>query len=462
MTDVIAEEQGLVAGFGPWLDDHRIVVYDTDQEGKLARHARVLDLDEPGQVSRLPELGELGVRFRAYFVTSPSHKWLAALVEAENQAGALLLTRVRPTGLDPWTKVLTFEPGTGPAMLNFSGDEGYLVVEAYSFASGLLSNRVYPVRLSEPPVGLSPYDVPVEEYLDYVMLAPTGARFFVHTTRKIDAAHGSNPITVIDAETAAKLEVTPKYYSSSSPGFTPGGMGILGYAYSYFEDHGMEWFGVPADFSSSVATPLVSGAGYETLGGEWSKGGAWFGLCGNTSSDFTKRTGPIDLERFDFAPVYQGATHLAHLSEYANVDSWSFSPDASALVYRVAVTSSVYAAASPLTQGHYATELGTYWVSTAGGKPTLLALAWTGYDTLHWLPDNQGLLRSGPEGTVDVVADAHWANGVGANYANPGATQELHWLRLNGFEGIVTNLSAYLGRGQFLSSMYDPEIPDRW
>jgi hypothetical protein len=151
------------------------------------------------------------------------------------------------------------------------------------------------------------------------------------------------------------------------------------------------------------------------------------------------------------------------LSEYANVDNWSFAPNASALVYRVAVTSGVFGSSDPLTQGHFTSELGTYWVPLEkGATPVPLDFVWTDFDSLTWLPDSQGLLRFGAVGTTNVVTDAQYANGTSVQYANNGFAMELDWLRLDGGKGVALNLTPYLGSKHFLSSTSEPIIPSNW
>jgi hypothetical protein len=297
-----------------------------------------------------------------------------------------------------------------------------MVLEKFDLASGRLVNDLVGVRLSEPPVGLTGFSVQSGDWLNYVMLAPTGPRFFVHTTRIIENQRGTNPIIVVDAETGVHGEVTAKYFSSASPGFTLAGLGMVTYGYSdETGTHGVEWLAAADPPTQASPVSLVGTTGMPVRGGILTPDGtAWFGISGMNSGEFATWTGPIDLERFDFAPGYIGPTHLARLSEYANVDNWLFAPDASALVYRVVVTSSQFAAADPLTKGHYTSELGTYWASTASGAPTRLGVAWSAYDGLTWLPDAQGLLRVGPKNSISVVTDATLSTGQGVDYANQG------------------------------------------
>jgi hypothetical protein len=224
----------------------------------------------------------------------------------------------------------------------------------------------------------------------------------------------------------------------------------------------MEWFGVSPDMIASAAKPLINGSGLAARGGEWSSDGAWYAISGSIGGDFTNWTGPIDLERYDFDPGYAGPTHLSRLSEYANVDNWRFAPDRNRLVYRVAVTSSLFASSNPLTQGHFTSELGTYSVAlTTLAVPVQLDLTWTDFDTLTWLPDSQGLLRYGPVGTTPVVTDAQYGHGTSVRYASDSA-KELDWLRLDGGPGSALNLTPYLGSEHILSREFDPILPDSW
>lgn len=462
--EVPLADDGLFTRFGPWLDDHRIVTYETDAGGfgPLARNCRIIDLDAPQNAWSFPALGALGSSYMTYLDVSPSRGWLVQLVLNDTGDWSLLLARILNSGISAWTKVVDFGADGGPARLNFSGDEGYLVVETYSKSASTLNDRLYPIRLSDPPVALTPYDAtPGDRHL-YALLAPTGSRFFEYSYRMLADGNGTNPITVVDAESGAKVEVTPAHYSATSPGFTQDGLGILGYGYSYYEDHGMEWFGVTSEFVAAAAKPLVNGAGLGTRGGSWSPEGAWYAISGSNEGDFTTWTGPIDLERFDFNPGYAGPTHLARLSEYANVDNWHFAPDASSLVYRVAVTSDVLESTDPLTQGHYASELGTYWVALeVGSTPVALDFVWTDFDALTWLPDSQGLLRFGPVGTTKVVTDAQYGDGTSVKYASD-SDKELDWLRLDGGKATALNLTPYLGSEHLLSREQDPILPDSW
>jgi hypothetical protein len=461
--DVTATNRGLIPRFGPWLDDHQIVLYETDTGGYRAENCRIIDLDSPEFWWDFPELDPPGTRYQSFIEVSPRHQWLVQLTTNDTHESSLVVAPILSSGLGAFTRVVELGANEGPARVSFSADESYLVVESYDKDLGLLHNRVYPVRLGEPPVALSPYDLPTNDRLNYVKLAPTGSRFFVHSRRTLANGNGSTPITVIDAETGSSVQVTPEQYSSSSPGFTQGGFGVLSDGYFYgTTTYGMEWFGVPADFSPSASIPLVSSKGFRTCSGGWSSADAWYGLCTSNASN-SPDAGPVDLERFDFGPGYLGPTYLTRLSEYTNVDNWRFASDTKALVYRVAVTSDVYDSSDPLTRGHYTHELGAYWVPVeAGAKPVRLNLVWTAYDSINWLPDNRGLLRRGPEAKTNVVTDAQYGDGTGVQYVSEGAAQELDWLRFDGGAGVVTKLAPYLGNAHVLSDLDEPEVPDRW
>lgn len=455
---------GRLSHFGPWLDDHRVIVIEGSGSFENGQNCRIVDLDLPEASIPLGDFGTSTSSCPGQFGVSPKRHWLHGTLRDSQGTLSLWMAEVSPVGLGSWTRVLEFPEEQGPARFNFSGDEGYLVLEKVNIPTSGLLPEVAIVRLSDPPVELPPFALPPGDRLNYVKLATSGSRFFLHGLRILDENRGTNPITVVDAESGEQQLVTPKYFASSSPGLVGNGMSLLTYPYSdETGDYGMQWVDVTQLTSSASLQPLVSSKGLSIRGGHWTaEGDAWFGICGSVSRDSSNSIGPIDLERFDFDLGYPKATHRMRLSEDANVDKTLFSPDASALVFRVVVTSELYDTSAPITQGHYTSELGTYVASTAGGTPTRLRMIWTAFDHLTWLPDMRGLLRLGPKGAAAIVADAHDESGNSAELYVDAESMDLHWLRFDGGEGTITELNGYFGSEYRPNALQNLDLPSRW
>jgi hypothetical protein len=450
--------------WGPWLDEHRIVAYEaTDYRDFSAENCRVIDLERPNETPAPFDFGFSGAKCIGYFEVSPQGKWLLAFVQL-TEGRAILAAPIETTGLGVWTKIAVLTREEAPATVTFSGDEQYVAIMEVLLGTGGLANHISVAKLIHPPVALKSITLPNDYRPNYVMMAPTGSQLFVHTTRIIENNRGTNPIWVFDLESESSGEVTSYYFSSSSLGFTANGSGLLTYGYNNeFGSHGIEWIeiGNPPVVATPIALKGENGAWVR--GGELTRGGKYYyGISGSMDSDFPSWRGPIDLLRFDFSPQPSKGTQLLRMSEYSNVDNWVFSPDWSALVFRVAVTSSTYESADPVTQGHYVSEFGTYWASTNGSGPTRLGLSWSAYDQFSWLPDSSGLLRISPENEPLVVTDAYSNSGRGLSYVNENDKYTLHWLRLDGGQGIITNLSAYLRSGYQIRDTSSVQLPGSW
>jgi hypothetical protein len=463
-TNLKKSQSGQTNQFGPWLDDHRIIVYEsTDYRNFYAENCRIVDLDNPNDEQAPFDFGIPGAKCIGHFEVSPRGRWLLAYVELI-EARALLIASIETTGLGVWTKIADLTREEAPATVTYSGDEQHVAIMEVQLGTGSLANHISVAKLSHPPIALENITLPGDCRPNYVMMAPTGSRMFVHTTRLIENNRGTNPIWVFDLESESSGEVTSYYFSSSSLGFTADGGGLLTYGYNNeFGSHGIEW--IEVGNPPVVATPIALEGknGVFVRGGQLNRDGKhYYGISGSIDSDFPAWHGPIDLLRFDFTPQPSTGTHLLRMSEYSNVDNWLFSPDLSALVFRVAVTSSTYESADPVTQGHYVSEFGTYWAKTSGSGPTRLGLTWSAYDQYNWLPDSSGLLRISPEGEPSVVTDAYSSDGRGLSYVNENDRYTLQWLRLEGGQGVVTDLSAFLQSGYRIRDTSSVNLPRSW
>jgi hypothetical protein len=464
ITALKKSESGQTNQFGPWLDEHRIIVYEsTDYRNFSAENCRVVDMERPNELEAPFDFGIPEAKCIGYFEVSPQGQWLLAFVQL-TEGRAILAAPIEPSGLGVWTKIADLTREEAPATVTFSGDEQYIAVMNVQLGTGSLANHISVAKLSHPPIALKNITLPNDYRPNYVMMAPAGSRMFVHTTRIIENGRGTNPIIVFDLESQTSGEVTSQYFPSSSRGFTANGRGLLTSGYdNEFGSHGVEWLeiGNPPVVTTPIVLAGVDGA--PVRGGELTLDGqSYYGISGSIGPDFPSWRGPIDLLRFDFSPLPSTGTKLLRLSEYSNVDNWLFSPNLSALVFRVAVTSSTYESADPVTQGHYVSEYGTYWASTSGSGPTRLGLAWSAYDQFKWLPDGTGLLRISPAGEPLVVTDAYSNDGRGLSYVNENDRYALQWLRLDGGQGVVTDLSTYLGSRYQIRDISSAKLPRSW
>ena len=455
---------GVTNRFGPWLDEHRIIVlqapsgaYDTD-----AKSCLLMDLDHPTQAEHLDALMS-DATCGGYFAVSPQGKWLAALARYTNGSQALLVAPIEPNGLGAFYRVADVPAGQTPAKVCFSPHEDYLALENVDLANGLLALDIPIGALGDLPAQVSTFHITAANHLNFVMWAPTGPRFFVHTSRVDASNQGSTPIFVADAETGAAQEVTARYFFASSRGFTSEGKGIITDAYDDgVSSHGMEWIRIPDLASPPQAASrmaLMSNGTPVAKGFMRDDGSAFFGITGPAFDLSPNSPGPFDLNRFDFSPELGLPQLTVRLSEDAEVRRWLPSPKTDSLVYRVAVTSSVYSSADLLTQSHFTSEAGTYLLSLNAGKPIELAMQWNSYQTLIWLPDASGLLRLGPANATSVEMDSTVDDGQ-LTLGDPSLPASIFWLRLDGSAGALTDLTPYLGKGIYPSSLmaYVPEI----
>jgi len=98
--------------------------------------------------------------------------------------------------------------------------------------------------------------------------------------------------------------------------------------------------------------------------------------------------------------------------------------------------------------------------SVDGGKPIELAMEWNSYQMLIWLPDASGLLRLGPANAPSVEMDSTVDDGQ-LSLVDPSLPVSIFWLRLDGAAGVLTELTPYLGKGIYPSSLV-AELPELW
>ena len=154
-----------------------------------------------------------------------------------------------------------------------------------------------------------------------------------------------------------------------------------------------------------------------------------------------------------------GVTEASSVEAFAEVRRWLPSPTQNALVFRVAVTSSVYPSADPITKSHFTSEAGTYLLPLESSTPFKLAMGWNAFQMLQWLPDASGLLQLGPANSPSVELDWTMDDGQLALVEST-LPPSIFWLKLDGCKGTLTDLTAYLGEGKHLTSLtaYVPEI----
>ncbi len=452
----------LVNRFGPWLDEHRVVVMQVppSEFNTAAEHCLIVDIDAPSSpVSINFDFG--AARCGGYFAVSPSQKWLAALVRFDDTSQALLVGSVGPDAIGPFTRVADVPAGQTVAKIIFSPNDDYLALSNVVI-DGALSLDLPVVALTNPPVAKPTFHVTTSQYLNFVQWAPTGSHFLVHTTRIDASMRGSNPIFVADAETGAFQEFTARYFNGSTPGLTTQGLGLITNAYDDgTASHATEWISTsdlsaPPTLSSRIglgATGAPIGDGFLSADGTAFLGFSGAGLAWGASTQFT-------LNRFDFAPSATGiAQQTWPLSEYAPVRRWLPSRKTDLLVYHVAVSSTVFESADPLTQSHFTSEAGTYLLPLNGIEPQKLPVDWNSYQTMYWLPDASGLLRKGPAATPSVELDTTIDDGQ-LTLVDPSKPSSIFWITLDGAKPEVTDLTPYL-EGSYPSSS-NVEVADVW
>lgn len=444
--------------FGPWLDDHRIIVYEQSLvDDFAAANCRVLDLNHVDSPQGLDDSGLRGATFVGDFRISPTRRWLFAVARF-GQVLSVFMARVTQDGVGSWTKVVELAEGQVPARATYSHDEGYMYLQKVMTMSSVIVGDVDIVRLTEPPVGSAAFSLPAEESLNYIMAAPSGSLFLTHTTRLPEGGDGTNPIRVVDAETGASAIVTPKYTASYSEGFTWGGHGLVVSGYgAEFGTSSVDWL----DFSDKSKPPsasqlLCDGGAPMFLGRLTEDGRVRYGICSGSTGATVPLKAPVVLARYDFTPTLLGPTQLSRLTERANVTNYEFAPDNSALVY-----SALSSVDSGVLNEDGKRELGTFWVSMTGGLPRRLALAWRD-DQVTWLPNAEGLLRVGWKNSTTDPTDVTWAEHLEPNEWHGNAPRTMHWLRFDASVGIVTDLTAYLAVFREDIKYWTIDTPDTW
>jgi hypothetical protein len=454
-----ASTSGRPSQWGPWIDDEQIIAYDAKSPSSTTvENCRIVHVRDGS--SEPIEFGIPGASCLGYFERSPKGRRLLAFASLGG-ARAIFSSHFDSAGTRTWVKVADLKANEALAQAAFNDDESYAVIQKVDTSTSALTNDLIPVRFKDTPVGLAPFVVPAEYLVNFVKVAMGAPRFFVHTTRVYENNRGATPILVVNWESGTAEEVTPKYFMSSSPGFTSGGGGLLTYGY---EDetgvHGMAWRDLDNSAPSALQSLGSSSSPYVAGGYLSADGRRFFGIAGRAAVAFEDRTGPIELLRFDFTSELSPAFTVVRLTEVSNVDNWLFTADGKHLIYRAVVAGDVYNHADLLTQGRYASELGTYWVSTDQvWDPVRLPLGWTAFDQFFWLPDSAGLLRLSPDGEPLVVSDAYTNAGTGVGFVSNGK-HRLHWLNLDASGGTVTDLTPYLGGEP--SDTGQPQVPSTW
>jgi hypothetical protein len=444
---------GLENRFGPWLDEHRVIVMQTPPgaHDTEVKHCLVIDLDQPLSPGSI-DFGKNGASCGGFFAVSPGQKWLAALARFDDGSQTLLVGSLNASGVGSLSRVAEVPAGQNAAKIFFAPSDDYLALETVA-EKGLLALDIPVVGLTDPPTEKATFHVTTSQYLNFVQWAPSGPRFFVHTTRIDASMRGTNPIFVVDAETGASQEITAQYYTGSSPGFTSQGLGLITNAYGDGnENHPVEWISM-SDLSTPPTPSSRIGLGTDVApigrGFLRDDGSAYFGfagpgLVGNTS-------GAYALNRFGFTANASGTSEQTwQLSESVPVLRWLASPNTDSLVYRVAVTSGVYLAANPLEQAHFAEEAGTYVLSLTGGDPIKVPMEWNAYQSLFWLPNASGIIRLGPASSPSVELDSTIDDGQ-LTLADPSMPRSIFWLRLRGAETELLDMTSYLGEGNYPS-----------
>jgi hypothetical protein len=433
--------------------------------GSQAKNCLLLDLDHPTQVGNLDVLTS-GATCGGFFAVSPQRKWFAALARYTDGSQALLVAPIVPNGLGAFYRVIDVPTRQTPMEIVFSPSEDHFALENLDTVSGLPSLDIPVVALGDLPAQLSTFHITTANYLNFVMWAPLGPRFFVHTTRVDSSNRGSNPIFVVDADTGAAQEVTAPYFSASSLGFTRDGLGIVTEAYDDgVSSHGVEWIRIP-DLASPPGTgtriAFRSNESPVNKGFIRDDGSAFFGLTGPVFDPSSPSSpGSFDFHRFDFNPeVTSTPQATTRLSNNAEVRRWLASPKKDMMVYRVAVTSSVFSAADPITQARFTSEAGTYLLTLDGSKPLKLDMEWNSYQSLMWLPDASGILRLGPSNSPSVELDLTIDDGQ-LTLEDPSIPSSIFWLLLNGTKGTLTDLTPYLGKGLY-PWVGAAEVPEIW
>ena len=444
---------GLENRFGPWLDEHRVIVMQTPPgaHDTEVKHCLVVDLDQPASPESI-DFGQNGASCGGFFAVSPGQKWLAALARLDDGSQNLRVGSLNASGVSSLIRVAEVPAGQNAAKIFFAPNDDYLALENVT-EKGLLSLDIPVVGLTDPPTEKATFHVTTSQYLNFVQWAPSGSRFFVHTTRIDASLRGTNPIFVVDADTGASQEVTAEYYTGSSPGFTSQGLGLMTNAYSDgAKNHAVEWvstsdLSTPPAPSSRIwlgteAAPI--GRGFLRDDGSAYFGFAGPGLVGNIAGAYT-------LDRFGFTAGASGISEQTwQLSESVPVLRWLASPRTDYLVYRVAVTSSVYLAADSFERAHFVEQAGTYVLSLTGGDRIVVPMEWNAYQSLFWLPDTSGIIRLGPASSPSVELDSTIDDGQ-LTLADPSMPSSLFWLRLRGAETELLDLTPYLGEGNYPS-----------
>ena len=218
------------------------------------------------------------------------------------------------------------------------------------------------------------------------------------------------------------------------------------------KNHAVEWVST-SDLSTPPAPSSRIWLGTEVTpigrGFLRDDGSPYFGfadpsLVGNTAGAYT-------LDRFGFTAGASGISEQTwQLSESVPVLRWLASPRTDYLVYRVAVTSSVYLAADSFERAHFVEQAGTYVLSLTGGDRIVVPMEWNAYQSLFWLPDTSGIIRLGPASSPSVELDSTIDDGQ-LTLADPSMPSSLFWLRLRGAETELLDLTPYLGEGNYPS-----------
>jgi hypothetical protein len=366
------------------------------------------------------------------------------------------MARVRGDNIESWVKVADFGVDEVPREIAFNDDESYAVIQRYDPFVPDVPTTLVPVRLNDTAVELAPFVIPAEYYVNSMRGATKAPRFLVNTLRVYSEGEAATPILALNLESNTWTELTPRIFASVSPGFTRAARGILTDAY---EDetgaYGVQWLDVESATTPAAAQSVGTPSFPYAFGGYLSADGSrFFGLAGEKIAGKIERTGPVALLRSEFSPA-PVSVELLRLTEHSRVDRWLFTSDGSAFIYRAMVDRDVYRRADPPKQSEYVSELGAYWANTDGKGPVRLALGWTEADRFFWLPDSAGLLRVSPDGEPLVVSDDYTREGA---YGT--GKHRLHWLKLNGAQGTVIDLTEYIDAD--VDPVDDPDFPSAW